>query len=129
MVDLILNQQINPNTRNDNKQAPIHLAMSILSNLHQSVLPERLPQIKKKILGDKANLAQNLATKPQVPTELKLKAIIESLLMKGVNPNERDSGNWTAAHIAAKGQNVKIFHWMFSLNRELAKQGLPSFDF
>jgi ankyrin repeat protein len=38
-----------------------------------------------------------------VPNELKLKAIIESLLMKGVNPNERDSGNWTAAHIAAKG--------------------------
>jgi hypothetical protein len=64
MVDLLLNQQINPNAKNDNKQAPIHLAMSILSNLHQSVLPERLPQIKKKILGDKANLAQNLANKP-----------------------------------------------------------------
>jgi hypothetical protein len=72
---------------------------------------------------------QNLANKPQVPSELKLKAIIESLLMKGVDPNERDSGNWTAAHIAAKGQNIKLLHWMFSLNKELAKRGMKTFDF
>ena len=80
-------------------------------------------------MSDKANLIQNLASKSQVPNEIKLKAIIECLLMKGVNPNERDSGNWTPVHIAAKGQNTKTLHWMFSLQQELEKKGMPKFDF
>jgi ankyrin repeat protein len=103
--------------------------MSMLSNLNQPLLPERLPQIKKKILSDKANLIQNFSMKSQIPTEVKLKAIIESLLVKGVNPNARDSGNWTPVHIAAKGQNTKTLHWMLSLNRELEKRGMNTFDF
>lgn len=103
--------------------------MSILSNQPVSVLPERMPQIKKKILSDKANLIQNLASKSQVSNELKLKAIVESLISHGFHPNEQDSGQWTAAHIAAKGQNTGTLEWMFSLNRELAKMGKATFDF
>lgn len=43
IVEMLLKTNLSPNAKNENKQSPIHLAMSILSNLNQPVLPERLP--------------------------------------------------------------------------------------
>jgi ankyrin repeat protein len=103
--------------------------MSLLSNQPQSVLPNRQPPIKKKILSDRANLIHNISGKSQVLNEIKLKAIIESLLAAGVSPNTQDSSNWTPAHIAAKGLSPKTIQWMLSLNQELTKRGLETFDF
>ena len=40
--------------------------------------------------------------------------------MKGVNPNDKDNGNWAPAHIVAKSQNTSTLLWMLSLNQELA---------
>ena len=49
--------------------------------------------------------------------------------MKGINPNDKDLGNWTPVHIASKSHNKKTLMWMLSLNTELARKNLPTFDF
>ena len=88
-----------------------------------------MPQIRKKILSDKANLAANFANKVQAPNEIKLKAIVESLIMKGVNPNEKDQGNWSPSHLVAKSQNTTTLLWMLSLNTELSRRNMATFNF
>jgi hypothetical protein len=49
--------------------------------------------------------------------------------MKGVNPNEKDQGNWSPSHLVAKSQNKKTLLWMLSLNIELSRRNMVTFDF
>jgi hypothetical protein len=58
-----------------------------------------------------------------------MKAIVESLIMKGVNPNEKDQGYWSPSHLVAKSQNTTTLLWMLSLNTELSRRNMATFNF